>query len=89
MIAHYAICRNPARGFTLIEIVGVVTTGLLPAIVAPNVIRNLDVGAVTRAKQDTRTIEVALGQFRFDHFRYPDEEGGDGVNADIGSWNLE
>jgi len=138
--------RRPTAGFTLIEImVVVVIIGLLAAIVAPNVIRNLDEAAMTKAKQDIRTIEVALDQFRLDNFRYPTEdeglevllgrntgardeqfeeylprlpidpweqgymydipgkdgrrydvytygadrqEGGEGVNGDIGSWNL-
>jgi general secretion pathway protein G len=146
MITLHANRRRPAPGFTLIEImVVVVIIGLLAAIVAPNVIRNIDEAAITRAKQDIRTIEVALNQFRLDNFRYPSEEeglqvllgrgsglndeefeeylprlpidpwdqnyiyespgkdgrnfdiytygadreeGGDGVNADIGSWDL-
>ena len=66
-----------AAGFTLIEImVVVVIIGLLAAIVAPNVIGNLDEAAITRAKQDIRTIEVALNQFRIDNYRYPTEEEG-------------
>ena len=146
MITHIAKRRHGIQGFTLIEImVVVVIIGLLAAIVAPNVIRNLDEASITRAKQDIRTIEVALNQFRLDNYRYPTEdegleillgrgkgindeqfaqylprlpidpwdrdymyaippkrsqnfdvytygadheEGGDGVNADIGNWDL-
>ena len=134
------------QGFTLLEImVVVVIIGLLAAIIAPNVVGNLDKAAVTRAQQDIRTIDVALKQFRLDHFRYPtddeglrvllggrmginneeyaryleqlpidpwgndyrydeesehqrdydvytygrdNEEGGEGIDADIGNWNL-
>jgi general secretion pathway protein G len=69
--------RRAARGFTLLEImVVVVIIGLLAAIVAPSVIQNIDKAAITRAKQDIRTIEVALNQFRLNNFRYPTEEEG-------------
>jgi len=77
MIARNSIRRCAADGFTLIEImVVVVIIGLLAAIVAPNVVRNLDRASITRAKQDIRTIEVALNQFRLDKYRYPTEEEG-------------
>lgn len=134
-----------ARGFTLIEImVVVVIIGLLAAIVAPNLIGNIDRAAVTRAKADIRTIDNALNLYRLDNFRYPStdeglqalvtnpgedsapnwkqylrsvpadpwkneyqyvspgqrgdfdifslgadgQEGGEGIDADIGNWNL-
>ncbi len=134
-----------ARGFTLIEImVVVVIIGLLAAIVAPNLIGNIDRAAVTRAKADIRAIDNALNLYRLDNFRYPStdeglqalvtnpgesiapnwkqylrsvppdpwnktylyvspgqqgefdvfsygadgQEGGEGINADIGNWNL-
>ncbi len=66
-----------ARGFTLIEImVVVVIIGLLAAIVAPNVIGNIDQAAVTRARQDVRSIETALNLYRLDNFRYPSTDQG-------------
>lgn len=134
------------RGFTLIEImVVVVIIGLLAAIVAPNLIGNIDRAAVTRARADIRTIDNALNLYRLDNFRYPSsdeglqalvvspgeasapnwkqylrsvpsdpwnndylyaspgrqgdyeiytfgadgQQGGEGINADIGSWNLD
>ena len=135
------------RGFTLIEVmVVVVIIGLLAAIVAPNLIGNIDKAAVTRARGDIRSIETALNLFRLDNFRYPTtdqglqalvsnpgdalapnwkpylnsvpsdpwsntyqyispgqqspdfdifsygadgQQGGEGLNADIGNWNLD
>lgn len=66
-----------SRGFTLIEImVVVVIIGLLAAIVAPNLIGNIDKAAVTRAKGDIRSIETALNLYRLDNFRYPTTDQG-------------
>jgi general secretion pathway protein G len=65
------------RGFTLIEImVVVVIIGLLAAIVAPNLIGNIDKAAVSRAKQDIRSIETALNLYRLDNFKYPSSDVG-------------
>ncbi len=65
------------RGFTLIEImVVVVIIGLLAAIVAPNLIGNIDKAAVTRTKGDIRSIETALNLYRLDNFRYPTTDQG-------------
>lgn len=65
------------RGFTLIEImVVVVIIGLLAAIVAPNLIGNIDTAAINRARQDIRSIETALNLYRLDNFRYPSTEDG-------------
>jgi general secretion pathway protein G len=64
-------------GFTLIEImVVVVIIGLLAAIVAPNVIGNIDTAAVNRARQDIRSIETALNLYRLDNFKYPTSDEG-------------
>ncbi len=65
------------RGFTLIEVmVVVVIIGLLAAIVAPNLIGNIDKAAVTRARGDIRSIETALNLYRLDNFRYPTSDQG-------------
>ncbi|MBH98461.1 MAG: type II secretion system protein GspG [Rhodospirillaceae bacterium] len=73
--------KSPAkeyqRGFTLIEVmVVVVIIGLLAAIVAPNLIGNIDRAAVTRARSDIRSIETALNLYRLDNFRYPNTQQG-------------
>jgi len=65
------------RGFTLIEVmVVVVIIGLLAAIVAPNLIGNIDKAAVTRSRGDIRSIETALNLYRLDNFRYPSTNEG-------------
>ncbi|PZN30989.1 MAG: type II secretion system protein GspG [Proteobacteria bacterium] len=66
-----------ARGLTLIEImVVVVILGILAAIVAPNVIGQLDRAAVAKAKQDIRAYETALNLYRLDNFKYPTTDQG-------------
>lgn len=65
------------RGFTLIEImVVVIIIGILAAIVAPNVIGNVDKANVTKAKADIQAIESALKLYRLDTFQYPTTEQG-------------
>jgi len=77
MTAGKASSPHAARGFTLIEImVVVVIIGLLAAIVAPNVIGNIDQAAINRARQDIRSIETALNLYRLDNFRYPSTDLG-------------
>ncbi|HEY8520636.1 MAG TPA: type II secretion system major pseudopilin GspG [Gammaproteobacteria bacterium] len=145
MRTRKATDRRRQGGFTLIEImVVVVIIGLLAAIVAPNLIGNVDTAQINRAKQDIRQIETALNLYRLDNFRYPTtveglqalvenpgenvapnwkqyltrlpidpwnnpyqyqnpgrhgefdvfsygadgREGGEGINADIGNWDL-
>lgn len=64
-------------GFTLIEImVVVVILGILAALIAPNVIGNIDKAQVTKVKQDLRAIESALKLYRLDRFRYPSTDEG-------------
>src|SRR3970040_980135 len=71
--------RSPKteNGFTLIEImVVVVIIGLLAAMIAPNIMRQLYRAEINRARQDVRSIESALDLYRLDNYRYPSTEEG-------------
>ncbi len=69
--------RNTQRGFTLIEImVVVIIIGLLAAIVAPNVIGNIDKANQTRAAADIRRIDEQMKFFYYDNSRFPTTEQG-------------
>jgi len=54
----------------------VIIIGLLAAIVAPNVIGNIDQANVTRAKADIRRIDEQMKFFYYDNNRFPTTEQG-------------
>jgi general secretion pathway protein G len=81
-----AICRQKpalrfratvARGFTLIEIMVVITIlGVLAALIVPRVVGRTDDARIAAAKQDIATIMQALKLYRLDNGRYPTTEQG-------------
>lgn len=74
---HGRCPKRRQRGFTLIEImVVVIIIGILAAIVAPNVIGNVDKANVTKARTEIRALESALKLYRLDNFQYPSSEQG-------------
>ena len=74
---HGRYPKRRQRGFTLIEImVVVIIIGILAAIVAPNVIGNVDKANVTKARTEIRALESALKLYRLDNFQYPSSEQG-------------
>lgn len=74
---HGRCPKRRQRGFTLIEImVVVIIIGILAAIVAPNVIGNVDKANATKARTEIRALESALKLYRLDNFQYPSSEQG-------------
>jgi general secretion pathway protein G len=69
--------RPPARGFTLIEIMVVVTIlGILAALIVPRVVGRTDEARVAAARQDIAQLMQALKLYRLDNGRYPSSEQG-------------
>ena len=66
-----------ARGFTLIEIMVVITIlGILAALIVPRVVGRTDDARITAAKTDISGIMQALKVYRLDNGRYPTTEQG-------------
>jgi general secretion pathway protein G len=66
-----------ARGFTLIEIMVVITIlGVLAALIVPRVVGRTDDAKVAAAKQDIASLMQALKLYRLDNGRYPTTEQG-------------
>jgi general secretion pathway protein G len=65
------------RGFTLIEIMVVITIlGILAALIVPRVVGRTDDARIAAAKQDIASIMQALKLYRLDNGRYPTTEQG-------------
>jgi len=65
------------KGFTLIEIIVVVVIiGLLAAVIAPNILGQVEEARVKKALSDLRALESALNLYRLDNFNYPSTEQG-------------
>jgi general secretion pathway protein G len=66
-----------ARGFTLIEIMVVITIlGVLAALIVPRVVGRTDDAKIAAAKQDIASLMQALKLYRLDNGRYPTTEQG-------------
>ncbi len=69
--------RATVRGFTLIEIMVVVTIiAILIAIVAPRVMDQPDKAAAVRARADLQALVTALNLYKLDNFTYPSTDQG-------------
>lgn len=69
--------RLRSRGFTLIEIMVVITIlGILAALIVPRVVGRTDDAKVAAARQDISSIMQALKLYRLDNGRYPTTEQG-------------
>lgn len=66
-----------SRGFTLIEIMVVITIlGILAALIVPRVVGRTDDARVAAAKQDIASLLQALKLYRLDNGAYPSTEQG-------------
>lgn len=66
-----------ARGFTLIEILVVVTIiGILAVLIVPKVMSRPDEARVVAARQGISAIQQALRMYKMDNTRYPTTEQG-------------
>ena len=71
------LLKPRARGFTLIEIMVVITIlGVLAALIVPRVVGRTDDARVAAAKQDIASIMQALKLYRLDNGRYPTTDQG-------------
>jgi general secretion pathway protein G len=69
--------HRPARGFTLIEIMVVITIlGILAALIVPRVVGRTDDARIAAAKQDIASLMQALKLYRLDNGAYPTTEQG-------------
>ena len=66
-----------ARGFTLIEIMVVITIlGILAALIVPRIVGRTDDARIAAARQDIASLMQALKLYRLDNGRYPTTEQG-------------
>ena len=65
------------RGFTLLEIIVVVTIiAILAAYIAPKVAGRVGDARISKAKADIKTLESSLELYKLDNFVYPSSEQG-------------
>jgi general secretion pathway protein G len=77
LLSRDAARARLARGFTLIEIMVVITIlGVLAALIVPRVVGRTDDARIAAAKQDIASLMQALKLYRLDNGRYPTTEQG-------------
>ncbi|WP_148715299.1 type II secretion system major pseudopilin GspG [Chitinolyticbacter meiyuanensis] len=74
---NHALQRAAQRGFTLIEILVVITIlAILGALVVPKIMDRPNEARVVAAQQDIRTLIQGLKLYKLDNGRYPSTEQG-------------
>jgi general secretion pathway protein G len=69
--------RNSSRGFTLIEVLVVITIiGIMAVLIVPKIMSRPDEARVIAAKQGISAIKQALRIYKLDNMRYPTTEQG-------------
>jgi len=68
---------NSQRGFTLLEIIVVVTIiAILAAYIAPKIAGRADDARISKAKSDIRVLESSMELYKLDNFTYPSTDQG-------------
>ncbi len=68
---------NRQQGFTLLEIIVVITIiAVLAAYIAPKVAGRADDARISKVKNDIQVLESALELYRLDNFSYPTSDQG-------------
>ena len=68
---------GPQKGFTLLEIIVVLTIiAIMAAYIAPKVTGRVGDARLSKAKSDIRVLESSLELYKLDNFSYPDTEQG-------------
>lgn len=71
---------NKQSGFTLLEIIVVVTIiAIMAAYIAPKVAGRTDDARISKAKSDIRVLDSSLELYKLDNFKFPSTD--DGLNA--------
>ena len=72
-----SISQKTQKGFTLLEIIVVVTIiAILAAYIAPKVVGRAGDARISKAKFDIQTLEGAMELYKLDNFTYPSTDQG-------------
>lgn len=72
--------KNKQSGFTLLEIIVVVTIiAIMAAYIAPKVAGRTDDARISKAKSDIRVLDSSLELYKLDNFKFPTTD--DGLDA--------
>jgi len=72
-----SVSQKTQKGFTLLEIIVVVTIiAILAAYIAPKVVGRVGDARISKAKSDIRVLESSLELYKLDNFTYPSTDQG-------------
>ena len=72
-----SISQKTQKGFTLLEIIVVVTIiAILAAYIAPKVVGRAGDARISKAKSDIRVLESSMELYKLDNFTYPSTDQG-------------
>ncbi len=72
-----SISQKTQKGFTLLEIIVVVTIiAILAAYIAPKVVGRAGDARISKAKSDIRVLESSMELYKLDNFNYPSTDQG-------------